>query len=194
MYTRCTMAKGTKACRSLRVYPDSFFTIDFIKKELGKDSFYVLYMHQSYAKLIHVYNGFYRVVETMNLGVEMLRQIYKDNGIMHFFYTKRDEINAQPLVKDIIMTSVDFFTEMLSKWLGEFITKENDLILISPLTTNSFFQESFNKRYNHYINGFILPFHHSNKLKTFDRNRTPDEMDILTFVNTRSDVEAKLLY
>jgi hypothetical protein len=194
MHSKFTMAKWAKWCRDIRVYPDSFFTIDFIKKELGKDSFYLLYMHQSYAKLIHVSNGFYRMVETMNLGVEMLKQIYKDNGVIQFFYTKRDEINAQPLVKDIVITSVDFFTEMLSKWLGEFITRENDLILISPLTTNSYFQESFNKRYNHYINGFILPFHHSDNLQTFNRNRTPDEMDILTFVNTKNDIEAKLLY
>lgn len=92
VYNVFTMAKGVKGCSNLRVYPDSFFTIDFIKKELYKDSFYLLYMHQSYAKLIHVSNGFYRLVETMNLGVDMLKQIYKDNGIIQLFYEKREEI------------------------------------------------------------------------------------------------------
>lgn len=97
------------------------------------------------------------------------------------------------MVKDIVLQSVDFFTEMLSKWLMEFITKENDLILISPLTQNSFFQESFNKWYNHYINGYILPFHHSEKLETYGRQWSPDEMNILTFLNTKNEVEPTLM-
>lgn len=152
---------------TLQILPASFCTMHFIKKTLQKDSFYLLYIYDSYVKLLHIHQGFYRDIQKVNIGSDMLKQIYQDNGIFEYFYASGAEIKEQPLIRDIVYQSVDFFTQMLSKRLGDYIAKENDLILISSLTKNICFQEKFNERYNHYINGYILPFHSSTQLEKF---------------------------
>lgn len=82
----------------------------------------------------------------------MLKETYADNNIVDLFYATDDQLDSHPLVKDIVYQSVDFFTQMLAKRLRQYIDQENDLILISSLTKNIFFQKQFNKWYNHFIN------------------------------------------
>lgn len=43
--------------------------------------------------------------------------------------------------------------------------------------------EVFNRKYREYADDYIVPFHHSDKLDTFDRTREPEDMDTLIFLN-----------
>ncbi len=169
------------------IYPSSLFTTRFIKKKLQKKSFFLLYIEDNVSKLLHINNGFYRTIENVNMWTNMLKETYADNNIVDLFYATDDQLDSHPLVKDIVYQSVDFFTQMLAKRLRQYIDQENDLILISSLTKNIFFQKQFNKWYNHFINWFILPFSHSNILDTYWRKRESEELNILTFLNSQKD-------
>lgn len=43
--------------------------------------------------------------------------------------------------------------------------------------------EVFNRKYREYSDNYIVPFHHSDKLDTFDKTREPEDMDTLIFLN-----------
>jgi hypothetical protein len=43
--------------------------------------------------------------------------------------------------------------------------------------------EVFNRKYREYANSYVVPFHHSNKLDNFHRDRDPDGMDTLIYLN-----------
>lgn len=177
----------------ITIYPHSFCTLDFLQNTLHKDSFYILYMFDSHIKLIHVQKWFYRDCQKMNLGIDMLKQIYKDNGIFEYFFAKKEDVIDQALTLEIIIQSVQFFVHMMCKWMASFIDTNNDLILLSPLSTNPFFQQELIASYKEHINWYILPFHSSPLLKDFWKKRSPDEMDLLVFLNTYEQIDRKII-
>jgi hypothetical protein len=49
--------------------------------------------------------------------------------------------------------------------------------------------EVFNRKYREYTNNYIVPFHYSDKLDTFNRDWEPDDMDTLIYLNReKSDI------
>lgn len=107
--------------QTLQIFPNSLHTVDFIKKTLNKDSFFLLYIYEDFTKLIQIRNGFFADIQHINIGAQMLRSIYKDNNIAHLFFAKKEDLTNSPLVKDIVYQSVDFFTQMLAKRLKDHI-------------------------------------------------------------------------
>ncbi len=180
--------KFPKNFKLINFFPNSLFTIKFIQESLKKQSFFLLYIDDSVSKLVQVYNWFYKQIEFVNIWINMLKDTYQENNIFDLFFATEKELEFHPLVKDIVYQSVDFFTQMLAKWLRQYINQNNDLILISSLSRNIFFQKQFNKRYNHFINWFILPFSYSNTLNVFNKKRDPQELNILTFLNYLPDL------
>jgi hypothetical protein len=43
--------------------------------------------------------------------------------------------------------------------------------------------EVFNKKYREYTDNYIIPFHSSDKLDMFGKEREPEDMDTLIFLN-----------
>ncbi len=68
-----------------------------------------------------------------------------------------------------------------------------DIIVISPITKNEHFIETFNKEYKKMSNNYIVPFHHSNALNSFGKEREPENMDSLVFVNREERIRKLLL-
>ncbi len=58
--------------------------------------------------------------------------------------------------------------------------------LVSPIIKNPYFLELFNKEYGKLHGRYIMPFHSSSKLQTFDRERDAGDIDLLIFLNSKA--------
>ncbi|MDR0282044.1 MAG: hypothetical protein LBI53_01610 [Candidatus Peribacteria bacterium] len=48
---------------------------------------------------------------------------------------------------------------------------------------NAHFMETFNKEYSKDNNNYIIPFHFSEKLDLFGKQREPEDIDMLIYLN-----------
>ncbi|MEI8091384.1 MAG: hypothetical protein WCG98_03995 [bacterium] len=64
--------------------------------------------------------------------------------------------------------------------------------MISPITKNVHFIDTFNTEYKKLTNNYILPFHHSESLEMFDKERDPDDMDALILMNKEEFIKREL--
>ncbi|MEI6673308.1 MAG: hypothetical protein WCL02_08635 [bacterium] len=85
--------------KNIHILPQSFHTLLFLRNNLKKDNFVLLYITENFCKAIKIQNGFYHSVETLNLGMSALKQMYKDNGIVQYRYKTYDLIESNPLAK-----------------------------------------------------------------------------------------------
>ena len=169
--------------KNLHLRPESLKTISFLKRKLGRDSFLLLYIKENYCKVIAVEDGFYKQIEHINFGINFLMQMYKDNQIVKYWYKSSEEIDQNPLAKNLVLESIRFYVEYLCKWLNDLHLTEKDIFLISPIVKNGNFMEEFNKSYASFHNKYIVPFHHSSQLELFGKHRAPEDMDTLIFLN-----------
>ncbi len=167
----------------IKIYPQSFYTVGYLKKSLHKPQLQLLYIFDEYAKVITLTHGKYTKCERINLGVRMLKDIYKENNVLPFFFKSAAEIDLNEFAKNLVIQSVDFFSETLTRWMKEFVKPGQDLIIASSLLSNKYFLERFNEQYRKTTNGFIVPLHHTSDLHTFQRQRDSDEIDVLTMLN-----------
>lgn len=170
--------------KNLHLRPESLKTISFLKRKLGRDSFLLLYIKENYCKVIAVEDGFYKQIEHINFGINFLMQMYKDNQIVKYWYKSSEEIDQNPLAKNLVLESIRFYVEYLCKWLNDLHLTEKDIFLISPIVKNGNFMEEFNKSYASFHNKYIVPFHHSSQLELFWKHRAPEDMDTLIFLNS----------
>jgi len=80
--------------KHLKIFPESFKTISFLKRKLERDSFLLLYIKESYCKVVAIEDGFYKRIEHINFGINFLMQMYKDNQIVKYRYKTSEEIDA----------------------------------------------------------------------------------------------------
>ncbi|MDR2540463.1 MAG: hypothetical protein LBD11_01440 [Candidatus Peribacteria bacterium] len=105
--------------KNLEIIPESFQTISFLKNTIKNNSFLLLYVRDSQCKGILVEKGFYKRIESINLGVNALMQMYKDNGISKYRYKNYEEIENNPFAKDLVIQTLEFYSQMLCKWISE---------------------------------------------------------------------------
>lgn len=168
---------------SLKIYPQSFYTVGYLKKNFHKPQIQLLYIFDEYAKVITLTNGKYTRCEKIHFGVRMLKDIYKENNVLPYFFKTTQEIELNEFAKNLVIQSVDFFVETLMRRLKEFLLPGQDLIVVSGLISNTYFLERLNHQYKKNTNGFIVPLHYTSDLHTFHRTRESDEIDILTMLN-----------
>lgn len=171
--------------KNLHIYPESFKTISFLKRRLERDNFYLLYINESLCKIIQVENGFYKRIESINLGISFLMQMYRENQIVKYRYKSHDEIDSNPLAKSLVLEATSFYAQQICKWLQSMDLTQQDLFLVSPIIKNPYFLDLFNKEYSKSYGRYIVPFHSSSKLQTFERERDPGDIDLLIFLNTK---------
>jgi hypothetical protein len=105
--------------KNLEIFPESFQTLAFLKTTIKDDSFLLLYIRDSHCKGILVENGFYKRIESINLGVNALMQMYKDNGISKYRYKNYEEIENNSFAKNLVIQTLEFYAQMLCKWINE---------------------------------------------------------------------------
>lgn len=169
--------------KNVHLRPESFKTVNFLKRKLGRDSFLLLYIKESYCKVVAIEDGFYKSIEHINFGINFLMQMYKDNQIVKYRYKSAEEIEQNPLAKNLVLESIRFYVDYLCKWLSDHHLTDKDIFLISPITKNGNFMEEFNKVYAGFHNKYIVPFHYSDQLDTFGKHWAPEDIDALIFLN-----------
>ena len=170
--------------KNLHLRPESFKTISFLKRKLGRDAFLLLYIKENYCKVVAVEDGFYKQIEHINFGINFLMQMYKDNQIVKYRYKSAEEVEHNPLAKNLVLESIRFYVEYLCKWLNDLHLTNKDIFLVSPIVKNGNFMEEFNKSYTSFHNKYIVPFHHSSQLELFGKHRAPEDMDTVIFLNS----------
>jgi len=163
--------------------PQSMHTTLFLRNTLKKDNFLLLYIRESQVKAIKVTHGFYEHMYTLNLGIDSVKKMYKDNGIGNYRYKEYDFIENNELAKQLVQETLEFYSTLLCKWLQDNFCSNTDIILVSSMTKNGHFLERFNKVYSKLSNNYIVPFHRAQKLERFGKTREPEDMDILVSLN-----------
>lgn len=167
----------------MQILPQSFHTMLFLRNNLKRENFLLLYITESSAKIIKITNSFYESVNVINLGLNALKQMYKDNWISQYRYKEYEEIQENTLAENLVIETLEFFSTLFFSRLEEQDCIWNDIFVISPIVKNGHFMEVFNRKYREYTNNYIVPFHYSDKLDTFKREREPDGMDTLIYLN-----------
>lgn len=178
---------------NLNILPQSFHTLLFLRNNLKKDNFILLYITENACKAIKIQNGFYHTVETLNLWMGALKQMYKDNGIVQYWYKTYDFIESNPLAKGLVKETLQFYSTLFCKRFKEKNLIWTDVIVISPITKNVHFIETFNEEYKKMTNNYVVPFHHSEKLQTFGKIWEPDDMDAIILMNRDEKIINSLL-
>ena len=179
--------------KNITILPQSFHTLLFLRNNLKKDNFILLYITENSCKAIKIQNGFYHTVEMLNLGMGALKQMYKDNGIVQYWYKTYDFIESNPLAKGLVKDTLQFYSELFCKRFHEKNLTWTDVIVISPITKNVHFIEIFNEEYKKMTNNYVVPFHHSAMLNTFGKIREPDDMDAIILMNRDEKIRNALL-
>jgi len=177
----------------IHLVPQSLHTALFLRNNLKKENFVLLYITENYCKAITIKNGFYSGFEILNLWIWSLKQMYKDNGVVQYRYKDYQSIEANPLAKSLVVETLEFYSQLFCKWLLEKNLVWNDIMVISPITKNWHFIEIFDKEYRKNSNNYIVPFHHSNSLNSFGMDRDPENMDSLVFINQEEKIRKHLL-
>ena len=107
------------AVQNINILPQSFHTLIFLRNNLKKDSFVLLYITEHSCKAIKIQNGFYHTVDTLNLGMSALKQMYKDNGIVQYRYKTYDFIEQNPLAKGLVKETLQFYSQLFCKRFNE---------------------------------------------------------------------------
>ena len=168
---------------NIKILPQSFHTTLFLRNNLKRENFNLLYITESGAKIIKIKNSFYDSVNVINLGLNALKQMYKDNWISQYRYKSYEEIQENALAENLVVETLEFYSTLFFSRLEEQKCLGWDIFLISSIVKNWHFMEVFNRKYREYSDNYIVPFHHSDKLDTFDKNREPEDMDTLIFLN-----------
>lgn len=169
--------------KNIKILPQSFHSTLFLRNNLKRENFLLLYINEWSAKIIKIKNSFYDSINVINLWLNSLKQMYKDNWIFQFRNKDYNEIQENTLAENLINETLEFYSNLFFSWLEEQNCIWNDIFVISPATKNGHFMEVFNRKYREYTSNYIVPFHHSDKLNSFNRQRDPDDMDTLIYLN-----------
>ena len=169
--------------KNIEIYPESFRTISFLRKNMNMEDFLLLYIRDSQCKGILVEKWFYKRIDSLNLWVNSLMQMYKDNWISKYRYKNYEEIEDNPFAKNIVVQTLEFYSKMLCKRINEKRFWLQNIFVISSIMKNWHFMEIFNKTYSRENNKYIVPFHYSENLDQFWKTREPEDIDALIYAN-----------
>lgn len=166
-----------------RVYPASFFTLQFIIHELEKQDFSIISISDTDTRLITIRDGYYQNNISLDRWYDHLKHICSSNNVLTYLYKWNEELESNPMAYRIMDEAMDFFTKTLVRWIEEQSRPGQDCIIIAPMMTNKLFQEHFTIHYSQQINGYIVPFTTTEKLDNYGRKWLPHELDVLTCLN-----------
>ena len=62
--------------------------------------------------------------------------MYKDNDIQKYRYENYDRIEENSLAKNLVVKTLQFYVQMLCKWMHDFNLVGTDVIVVSPIIRN----------------------------------------------------------
>lgn len=168
---------------SPNIYPSSYFTVQFITKQLDIPSFLMLSIHEHMIKLILIKDGFYHNIHTLDRGINNLKQILISNNIIAYMNKHDHEIERNALVSSILQENIQFYMNIVLEWIKEHNEGISTCIINHPEFKNNMLYNTFVEQYQSHIGWYIIPNSIHHQLNTYERNRQTSELDILTYLN-----------
>lgn len=117
----------------------------------------LLFIEQKTTQLILVKDGRYEKVQYINIGLNLLKDCYKEHDVEKYFYTSRDEVIANSFLTKVIDEAVSFFTAMLAKWVQQYVPPQQSIMVAGDIIANPSFLPLFKDSYSVYGTSYILP-------------------------------------
>ncbi len=165
------------------IYPQSFYSLYFLKNSLQKLKLNIVYILDEEVKLIKINEWFYENIYRINSWNDKLKSIFVEDDLLSIYNQSFKNNNFNDISKKLIKDSIWFYSLMINKWLDDYIDKWENIILISKLSKNKFFIEIFSEKYKKIINGYVLPFNYSNLLDDFNKKWMHDNIDLMIYFN-----------
>ena len=108
----------------------------YLRKQIQRDDFLLLYIHDTICKAVYIKRGFFHRIEIINMGLNSLKKMYKDAGISKYRYQSPEKISSNELAKQLIEETLTFYCHMLVKRIKEHDMLSKDVVLISPIMKN----------------------------------------------------------
>ena len=170
--------------KQITILPKHFYTVEYLKKHLKISSCLLLSIEEMLTEVIQIEDGKYHKIESINLGINTLMQMYKDNGITKYRYKDAEEIEENPYAKGLVVKTLQFYAKLLCKRLEEMGMGGTTVFLISPIIQNIHFMEIFNETYTQRFTSYIVPLHIPDNIETYGKQRELDDIDALIYLNT----------
>ncbi|MEF2176129.1 MAG: hypothetical protein V3575_06650 [Candidatus Absconditabacteria bacterium] len=168
-----------------KIYPQSFFTINYLKKIKSSKSINLLYFYKNTIKLITVKKGSYNKIEKLNMGMSKLKEMFQEDDIIRLYYDSFGNEELNTISNKLIERNMNFYSSTICAWLLEHIGNIKDLIIIGDILKNKHFLESFNNQFTDTIKGYVIPFNYSEGLEKYGKRWNYSDLDTLTFLNSR---------
>ena len=168
---------------SPHIYPSSYFTVQYVTKQLNIPSFVMISFHEHTIKLILIKDGFYHDIHTLDRGINNLKQILISNNIISYLNKYDREIQNNNLVASILKENCEFYMNIVIDRLIEYNEGITNAMLNHPEFKNNVFYETFVQLYQARIGGYIIPNSRHHDLNTYEKQRQSSEFDVLTYLN-----------
>lgn len=169
--------------KNIDIYPQSTFTINFLRDSLKKDDINIVYIFNWYAKLIQIKNWFYHKISKIPYWIEKLKTIFKDNDIYTLYKDSFSNEEFNVFSQRLIIESFNFYSKIICKWLGQELVFGKDVIVISNIAKNKYFIDSFSDTYQNHVKWYVLPFHTSRNLNKNNYNIDIWYLDLIVFLD-----------
>ncbi len=166
-----------------RIYPMSYFTVQFITQQLKIPSFVMLTIYEHSTKFIMIKDGFYHTIHTLDRWINDLKQILINHNIVSYLDKDDASIEGNSFAARIMQEGLDFFMNILFNRVIEQNEWVTTFIISYPEFKNTFFYNSLLKHFQDRIWGYLLPSSIHHQLKSYKRKRTKNEIDILSYLN-----------
>lgn len=170
-----------------RVYPASYFTLQFITHNLQKESFSIVTIAENSTRLVAIHNWWYHTIQSLDRWYQHIKEMCSQHNILSYFYKSDEDLQANPIAYSIMQQSMLFYNKMLVDRIASYSPPHTDSIVIAPQLNHHVFWESFTELYQKKINGYIVPFSFTDSLEHYGKKRQAHELDILTCLNLLHD-------
>lgn len=141
--------------KNVNLLPRSFYSFEFIKNKLQKQSFAMLTIDNESTKLVVIKWWKYFASHSLNQWISLLKDFLSQEWASQMYIEAFDkECFFSHAWEKIFDDVVSFFSSQINSWAKQFISWETTF-LISELTASSYILEKILKNLDF---GFVLPF------------------------------------
>jgi hypothetical protein len=146
-------------------------------------SFCIITFNENSIKLVSIKGWFYHKIETLDRGMNNLKQILVSNNVIQYFWKSDEYIERNSMAKSVLVEGMNFYMRIVLTWIKEHNDGITSCILSTPTSKNHLFIDQFVEHYTTEIWGYIIPSSVNHQLDHYERNRQENELDVLTYLN-----------
>lgn len=144
----------------IRRYPQSWHTISYCNSINSNEQYGILYIYEHSLKFLMIKGGTIDQIHTLSIGIHDLKMIYHEQHIWQYFEYDVYDSQLNDFVKQIIMTSTNFFVKQLLQRIQQCLGLQSmDCYCICD-THNHFLKQQLIEIYHHHTQHNIMYITH----------------------------------